>query len=575
MAVLRDFVVLQGDGFSMSNSGGGWQYARDFGVGNAEWFAEKEMLNYQPGEQLVRRRVWMRLLVAQSDFFRANDFLNHCFFGFKNRNRGTIKTGTIDFFNASWTSQSWTRSTLTLLDEEILIELSRGQSIRIPIKAAIIRKLAIGTSDYKKERNDSRCEIEIVPSLDCAGGLKLRPSYLLRCKDEDDRSDWICALGHQIVLLGGGGKGCYDECELLRLSMGPVMSGEMFIEVEINLQVQEAKLNALAEEKEAHDQAAARRKSRQSFRRGSTADGVLHKPLQGMSAQEAATKAAAELAEEMANDATSADASSSSNVATPQLLPPPPPSSAIIEHSWQLRRFLLFDEHLESHHCNEDVLAVNVHSSWKIPLADFSYFETSGDPMLIILESAERVLKLRCTSMASKIEWREALRRVLRARSLMSLQSTFDNGISGQNGSARFTYSEDLVLVVKRNHVPEKMTAKLKPTVMQAQVEAQRKDDKLKGVDVKNKIPLVTENEALRILKEREEENRLSSRLYKFFVQVGIIKPLSKAPPLLMTNALTIAMNRIGLKTSKLFDGSESWRVFWTLLLPCLISFLN
>jgi hypothetical protein len=562
MAVLRDFVVLQGDGSSVSNSGSGWQYARDFGVSNDEWFAEKEQLKYIVGEPLVRRRVWMRLLVAQSNFFRANDLLNHAFNGHQNRHRGTIKTSYLDFYNSSWTVNSWTKSSVTLVDDEIIVVPDRGSSVRIPIKSSVVRKLAQGYSEYRREKLDTRCEIEIQCGTS-AQPKKSNKSFLLRCKDEEERSDWICALSHQIVLLGAGGKCCYDECKILHPS--PLLHGEMFIEVEINLRSLEARLieeteNASKTDKTeaqiAEDRRAALR--RKSYRRGSTEDGVVRRAHDGssMSAQEAAAKAAAALAEEAA-------ASIAENKGPNPCQPVPSPSTheACIEHSWQLRRFILFDEHIESHHCNDDMLSANAHAPWKIPLADFSYHESNDDPLLFVLESAERIMKFRCVSMDAKLEWREAFRRVLRARSYMALQSTFDElVVSSNSGSARsFTYSEDLVLVVKNNHVEEKRSLKMKPTVSQAQAVARAEDELLKGIKSQGEIPLATENVALRLLKEKEEAQKLTSRLYNFCVQIGVIRPLKKAPPLLITNAVTIAMNKIGLRTSRLFDGSKFW----------------
>ena len=787
MAVLRDFVVLQGNGSSTSDSGSGWQYARDFAVGVDEWRAEKEMFDYVVGEPLVRRRIWMRLLVAQSDFFRANDFLNHSYNGYKHRNRGTIKSGVLDFMTESWAVRLWTKGNMTLVDDELIIEpagvSSRGGSSRIPIKSATIRKLAQGTSDYKREKLDTRCEIQIIT-------YGTKKNYFLRCKDEEERSNWICALGHQIVLLGSGGKGCYDECEVLQ--PGPLMFGEMFVEIDVKLDdksedvlekiaheaqqvvsrtylprsswpletlvafvkgssdesrikeslgtlwtlslVQfnrarmcqdslgllealvlivnerdddevrtmalgsianlcldkanfdrlgseqlgllealvtvvresihdETRVNALAAlsnlcldeanfdrlgadqlgilealatvvRESKHDETRVKaltalsnlsvddvcsvRMCQESLDllaaitlviKGSNHEDSVLKSLavlSNLSIDQAnktrlcneslgllealvefikrsrhegcVTKALAallNLSRDQANktrmcqeslgllDAliAAAETSKEDDTRTKALaalsnLAPSRASklaSSEAQKSWQLRNFLLFDEYLECRHCNEDMLEHHVKSPWKIQLVEYSYHESKNDPLQFVLESAERSFKIRCVNVDTKVEWREAFRRVLRARSYVALQSTFcdDDG-----GSGIFTYSEDLVLAVKNNHKEENIsTGKLKPTVLQAERDAKAKDEKLRGVVEQGEVPSATANEAVRLLKEKEDAKKLSARLYQFCLQVGIIKTLPRSPPLAMTQNVIVAMNKVGLKSSKLFDG--------------------
>ena len=589
LAVLRDFVVLQGDGSSVSSSGSGWQYARDFGMGVDDWVASKEQLAYKEGENLVRRRVWMRLLVAQSNFFRANDLLNHGLFSYRNRYRGRIKQAKAEYFDAAWSKKVYVSSSLTLDDNELTVEPEVGETVRIPIKAAVIRKLARVSSDRKREKNDERCEIELVlprpedREEETQGegkgkgrkGPKLRDSYLFRFKDEEERSDWICALGHQIVLLGGGGKGCYDECAVLKPS--PLMVGEMFIEVLVEPEKQtEAETKAADVDSSPSSSASAgtgagagagteadKQKEealrRGSLRRGSTAEGVMRKQanISQMTPQQAAAAAAQQLAEEAAEEAAAAIA----------LPPPPPPTKASAppakpEFAWQLRRFLLFDGFLESHHCNQDMTGSSAHAPWKIPIVDFAYKESDTDALLMVLDGSERVLRLRAVSPESRAEWREAFRRVLRARSYNALQSTF---LDKYDENRRlFTYEEDLVLVVKNNHNEETSAqggkagaSNRKPTVSQAAEAARVADAKAKGLPERQELDLISENETVVRLRKQEEAARLSSRLYSWSVQVGLLRPLGKAPPLVMTSAVTTAMNKLGLKSSKIFDGSE------------------
>ena len=71
--------------------GAGWQYARDFGVAPDDWVAEPDMLKCDPGEPIVRRRVWMRMLCPQSEYVRADTLLVRSLNEYKFRHRGEVK----------------------------------------------------------------------------------------------------------------------------------------------------------------------------------------------------------------------------------------------------------------------------------------------------------------------------------------------------------------------------------------------------------------------------------------------------------------------------------------------------
>lgn len=251
------------------------------------------------------------------------------------------------------------------------------------------------------------------------------------------------------------------------------------------------------------------------------------------------------------------------------MLPPPPPSAgdatgAATQHAWQLRRFLLLDEFLESHHCNDDPTG-HGHAPWKIALTDFSYHEVAEDGLGFVLKSADRVLVLRATSFEGRAEWREALRRVLRARSFNALCSDFcddPDALLAETSKAAprafrgLSYAEDLVLAVRSNHVEEAAEVPKggRASVSQARRLAERADDVAKGRK-RGEVTLVTEHEAVARRRQELEDERLSTRLRRLAVRLGLLRGVDKPPVLVVTAEVTMALNKIGLKTTKIFEG--------------------
>ena len=170
---------------------------------------------------------------------------------------------------------------------------------------------------------------------------------------------------------------------------------------------------------------------------------------------------------------------------------------------------------------------------------------------------------LRATSLDAKLEWREALRRILRARSFAALNSDFDYSEDTSLGDAAqrrafrcMSYAEDLVLVVRNNHIEESVTVdkKRKATVSQAKKLAQAADNLAMGRKPDD-VTLVTQSQVVVQRKQKIESERLMTRVRKLAIGLGLLREPDRPPALVVTTEVTIAMNQIGLKTNRFFEG--------------------
>ena len=183
----------------------------------------------------------------------------------------------MDLFLVSALGSAWTPCQATIAAGELVVTPVRGgdggKPVRISLTGASLRKLQPDVSSYRpRVPNDMRVEIEIVPrdarvvrtDVRLLGSSQ-RKSHLLRFPHDEGRSEWLGALGHQIVRLGEGGVGCYDECPLLHPA--PLMFGEIFIQVEIDVSAEMRADEARDEDKQRKDAAQEAAAKRFSFRR--------------------------------------------------------------------------------------------------------------------------------------------------------------------------------------------------------------------------------------------------------------------------------------------------------------------